>query len=514
MNRPEVVGRRSVGDWKERDMRLRLGFGVWLALLPATLAAAPGAGSPALLDAVRQGDRGTVRALLKQRADVKTAEPDGTTALHWAVRADDLEMARLLVRAGAEVNAANRLGVTPISLAATNGNPAVIEMLLKAGANPNSALPEGETVLMTAARTGNAAALKWLISYGADVRARESWVGESALMWAAAENHAAAVKLLVEVGADINGRSAPSSIPRLEYPRIGLIPADLPRGGWTPLMYAARQGAFEAAAALVEIGADINAADPAGTTPMILAIINGHFDLARMLLDKGADPNVADASGMTALYAAVDMHTLGWMQGRPAPKPSGDLDSVDIVKALLAHGANPNAQLKAPLQRRAHTNGDASLGAGATPLMRAAKWGDLTLMRLLLANGADAALRQKSHTTVLMIAAGVGKRAGGDEDDPRERGTESDAIEAIKLCLERGVDVNAFNDNGDTALHGATGEALIRFLVEKGARPDVQNRLKQTPLDVVKRTRGDRSPAAILLGQLTANVRKPDAQTQ
>ena len=489
-------------------------FGMWLVtlVLPATLGAA--AGSPPLLDAARQGDRGTVRALLKQRADVKTTEPDGTTALHWAVRADDLEMAQLLVRAGADVNAANRFGVTPISLAATNGNAAVIEILLKAGANPNSALPEGETVLMTAARTGKVEPLKWLLTYGADVHAKESWVGETALMWAAAENHAAAVKLLVEVGADINGRSAPSSVPRLEYPRIGIIPTDLPRGGWTPLMYAARQGALEAAKELVENGADVNLMDPAGTSAMILAIINSHYDVAAMLLDKGADPNVADVSGMTPLYAAVDMHTLAWMQGRPASKPSGDLDSVATVKALLARGANPNAQLKAPLQRRAHTNGDASLGVGATPFMRAAKWGDVTLMRLLLDNGANATLRQKNHTTALMIAAGVGKRAGGDEDDPRERGTESDAIEAIKLCLERGVDVNAFNDNGDTALHGATGEALIRFLVDKGARPDVQNRLKQTPLDVVKRTRGDRSPAAILLRQLTSNASTPSAQAQ
>ena len=146
------------------------------------------------------------------------------------------------------------------------------------------------------------------------------------------------------------------------------------------------------------------------------------------------------------------------------------------------------------------------MGVGATPFMRAAKWGDLTLMRLLLDNGANATLRQKNHTTALMIAAGVGKRAGGDEDDPRERGTEHDAIEAIKLCLERGVDVNAFNDNGDTALHGATGEALIRFLVEHGARPDTQNRLKQTPFDMVKRAKGEQSPAAALLRQLMASA--------
>jgi ankyrin repeat protein len=183
-------------------------------------------------------------------------------------------------------------------------------------------------------------------------------------------------------------------------------------------------------------------------------------------------------------------------------KPSGDLDSVDAVKALLAHGANPNLALKAPTLQRVHSKGDAALGAGTTPLMRAAKWGDVAVMQLLLDRGADPTLRQKNHTTALMIAAGVGKRAGGDEDDTRERGTERDAIEAVKLCLERGVDVNAFNDNGDTALHGATGDALIRFLVEKGARVDAQNRAKQTPLDAVKRARGERSSAALFLSQL------------
>jgi hypothetical protein len=234
----------------------------------------------------------------------------------------------------------------------------------------------------------------------------------------------------------------------------------------------------------------------------VLAIINSHYDLAAMLLEKGADPDVADQAGMTPLYAAVDMHTEGWRQGRPAVKPSGDLDSIDIVKALLARGANPNLPLKAPTLQRVHSKGDAALGAGTTPFARAAKWGDVAVMQLLLDHGADATLRLKNHTTALMIAAGVGKRAGSDEDDPRERGTERDAIEAIKLCLERGVDVNAFNDNGDTALHGATGDALIRFLVEKGAKVDAQNRAKQTPLDNVKRSRGERSSAALFLSQL------------
>jgi uncharacterized protein len=485
-------------------------LGMWLAVLalPATVSAGAGAGNPELLDAVKQGNRTTVRALLKQRADVKTAEADGTTALHWAVQADDLEMTQLLLRAGANANAANRFGVTPLSLAATNGNAAVIEALLKAGASAKSAQPQGETALMTAARTGRAEAIKLLLVNGAEVNAKESGLGETALMWAANENNADAVALLVEAGAEVNARSAASPVPRLQYPRIGMIPADLPRGGWTALMYAARQGSIEAASKLADAGADLNLKDPAGSTALILAIINQQYDLAKMLLDKGADPNAADTTGMSPLYAAVDMHTVGWTQGRPLPKSTSELDSVDIAKALLAKGANPNSRLISPLLQRVHSRGDGSLGAGSTPFMRAAKWGDMAMMRLLLDNGADPTLRQKNHTTALMIAAGVGKRVGGDdEEDPRQRGTEQDAIAAIKLCIERGVDVNAFNDGGETALHAAAGEALIRFLVENGAKTDAENRLKQTPLDVLKKNKGENSAAAQLLAKLSSGVR-------
>jgi hypothetical protein len=271
------------------------------------------------------------------------------------------------------------------------------------------------------------------------------------------------------------------------------------------LRYAARQGSIEAATKLADRGADLNVKDPAGSTALILAIINQQYDLAKLLLDKGADPNAADSTGMTPLYAAVDMHTAGWTQGRPQPKSSSELTSVDIAKALLAKGANPNSRLTSPILQRVHSRGDGSLGTGSTPFMRASKWGDMTMMRLLLDNGADPTLRQKNHTTALMIAAGVGKRVGGDdEEDPRQRGTEQDAINAIKLCIERGVDVNAFNDVGDTALHAAAGEALIKFLVESGAKTDAENRLKQTPLDVLKKNKGEKSAAAQLLAKLSA----------
>ncbi|PYS38211.1 MAG: hypothetical protein DMG14_18505, partial [Acidobacteria bacterium] len=262
-----------------------------------------------LIEAVKAGDAQAVRAILKQRADVNASEADGMTALHWAVRANDMDTMQLLLRSGANAKAANRYGVTPLSLAATNGNAAMIEALIKSGADPNAALPEGETVLMTAA----------LVARGANVNAREKWQEETALMFAAAENNAAAVKVLVEAGADMNVHSKVWNFPEYKYETNGMAVFQLPRGGWTALMYAARQNAMDAAAMLADLKADLNATDPDGTTALQLAILNVHYDLAALLLKKGADPNVADNSGMTALYAAADMRSPAGMMTRPNP---------------------------------------------------------------------------------------------------------------------------------------------------------------------------------------------------
>ena len=228
----------------------------------------------------------------------------------------------------------------------------------------------------------------------------------------------------------------------------------LPRGGWTPLMYAARDGAADAVAALADAKADLNASDPDGTTALMYAITNAHFDTAAVLIEKGADPNVADSTGTTALYSAVDMHTMGPMLSRPSPKLVDKLDSADIVRLLLAKGANVNARLKRPIIGRHHTpTGDASLGEGTTPLARAAKSNDLQLMRVLLDAGADPKLTLKDRTTVLMISAAGGAVVGAYAVAIPV--TEESSIEAIKLCLERGVDINAFNTNGTTAIHSA-----------------------------------------------------------
>ena len=458
-------------------------------------------GSTPLIDAVKAGDRDAIRALLKNRTDVNVPEADGTTALHWAVRVDDVETVRALLRAGAKANVANRNGVTPLSLAALNGTRGVVEALIEAGVDVNARLPQGQTALMMAARAGHVEAINVLLSRGADVNAREQVLGETALIWAAAENHADAIKALVARGADVNGRSNPLKFPQEEYgdgksARLTV----LPKGNWVPLMYAARQNATTALKALAESRANLNATDPDNMTALNLAIINAHYDAAAVLLDVGADPNIGDVTGMTPLYAAVDLNTFADTPGRPTPRRSGKLDAVAVVKALLDHGAHANATLSAPILVRVHDRGDGTLGSGATPLMRAAKKGDVEMMRVLLAHGADPKLRTKAGTEALMFAAGIGG-AGRFTAFEDKQATEADFIDAAALCLDRGADINAVSENGQTALHLAVtvrSESFIRFLVERGARVDVQDKQGRTPIDVASgvgaRGRGAATP--------------------
>ena len=469
-----------------------------------------------LVDAVKLGNREAVRALVARRTDVNQPEPDGTTALHWAVRANDSETVALLLRSGANASAANRYGVKPLTLAALNGHAGIIEQLIRAGADPNTATSEGETALLTASRTGNVDALKALMAHGANVNAREQWLGETALMWAAAENHAAVVRTLVAAGADVNARSDVQDAPVLEFPRSGGPNAPFPRGGWTPLMYAARQGARDAARALAELGANLNltavpetdisvkemsaAADGVGTTALVLAIINVHYDLASMLLEHGADPNVLDLAGMGPLYAAVDMNSLQWVQGRPAPILTDTLDGAGMVNQLLRHKADPNARLKArPLKRHHDAGSTLNFGAGTTPLIRAARTNDVAVMRLLLDGGADPFISLPDKTNALLIAAGQGY-GGTRGDGPRlPAPTEDTAIEAVQLLLDRGADIRYFNDAGNTALHAAVarGDKLVKFLVERGARITAQNKAGLTPLDLAQGAggrRGGRGP--------------------
>ncbi|HEV8396757.1 MAG TPA: ankyrin repeat domain-containing protein [Vicinamibacterales bacterium] len=413
------------------------------------------------------------------------ANPDGTTALHWAVRAGDAAAVKRLLRAGAKVNAANRYGVTPLALAAMNGDAAMITALVDAGADVNAERGEGETVLMTAARTGRGDAVRVLLARGARVDATERTVGQTALMWAASENHADAVRVLVEAGADVNKRSAALNFPPFKWGVNGMVSTVLPKGSWTPLMYAARQNAVEAARALVAGGADVNATDPDGATPLLIALANAHYDMADALLDLKADPNLADVSGQGPLYAAVEMHTLAPMVGRPSPKLFGQLEAPAIVTKLLELGANPNAGLKRPALGRHHDlSGDASMGEGTTPLMRAARTGDVELMRILMAHGANPHQRRRDLGTALTMAA-TG-RGGGLPTGPSTIPGASN-LEAIRMLLKAGVDPNGFNLNGQTALHIAAqrgADPLVLELMAAGARLDLRDKQKRTPLDL------------------------------
>ncbi len=407
-------------------------------------------------------------------------DPDGSTPLHWAVRANDADAVQRLLRSGANPDAANRYGVTPLSLAAENGSAPLIQALLQAGAHPTNA------ILMDAARTGNGEIVRMLLARGADAKARENTLGETALMWAAAENHPDAVRALIEHGADPNARSD-----KLEYPkdRFGLegVTTILPHGSWTALMYAGRQGSLDAARTLAEMGADLNLTDPDGTTALEFAILNGHFDTAAALVEKGADPNIADSAGMAALYAAVDMSTLGEIYGRPGRKSTDKLTAVDLLPILLAHGADPNTALKSVTLTRAHTPGEPSLGEGTTPLMRAAKNGDVAAMRVLIAHGANAGLKQKNGTTALMLAAGVGRGTGVFAKD---YATEAQLLAAVTYLFElgpdAGVDINAANDSGQTALHIAAqaSDGIVKYLAEHGANLDAKDKQDRTALDV------------------------------
>jgi ankyrin repeat protein len=420
------------------------------------------------------------------RAPEAVVVADGTTPLHRAVYAGDAEAVRGLIRSGADVRTANLFGATPLMLAAVTGNTEVIRLLLDAGAPADAANAEGQTALMVVARTGSVEAAKLLLRKGAKIGAREQWGGQTALMWAAAQGQPEMIRFLVSRGALVNERSTVRDWQR----RVTAEgrPKDMNRGGLTPLLFAAREGCIECMRALLDEGADINLADPDGTTPLVLALLNRNYNAARFLIDAGADVNLWDIYGQTPLYVAVDMNTLP--VGRRVELPSMDeTTGFDVAKLLLERGANPNAQLKLrPKYRNIPYDRyrDPLMVWGTTSLLRAAKAGDVALVKLLLEHGALANLPNSIGVTPLMVAAGDGHINDPTRGNTR---TEDDALACYALLKAAGADVDARTTRGladadlkiwmagnRTALHAAASRGwnrLVRQLVQDGASLDV-----------------------------------------
>jgi ankyrin repeat protein len=519
-------------------MRVRSYFGFALAISMSFAAVAP---SP-VADAAAKGEKAVVRTLLQQKADVNAPQADGATALHWAAYRNDLELADILIAAGANAKTPNREGATPLYLASLEGNPAMIEKLLKAGADPNERGLHGETPLMLAARNGNLDAMKALLDNKADINGKEKLRGTTALMWASEQGHPAAVSFLVQRGADVSAASsfdakggtaylantvtqrlassfganskqargsvaAPSGRPAA--PAVSFDPtapqdsntedlqakADLAAalsafgpakntfgGGLTALVYAARQDCLECVKLLVEQGkADVNQVTHYGWTALLTATQNRHYRVGAYLLEHGANPNIANNGGWNSLYLATDNRNI---EGGDYPVRNPDMDHLDFIKLLIDKGANVNARICGKASTAQTCKGDSTetrtiftmqwlFEDGATPFLRAAQSGDVQLMKLLIASGADPAIPTAHGVTPLAVASGIGWVEGVTyEWSPEEN------LAAVKLCLDLGVDPNAADDEGRTALHGAAHKGrtkVIQMLADAGGKLDAHD---------------------------------------
>ncbi len=450
-------------------MRMTAGWSRWILLGLAVFLLGAGGNRPALVDAAKSGDRDAVRALLQKKVDVNVTEADGSTALLWASYRDDAESADLLLRAGAKVNAANDLGATPLWAASQNGSSAMVRRLLAAGADPNAALLAGETPVMVAARSGYPEIVEQLLAKGGNPNVHAAR-GQTALMWAAAEKHPEVVRVLLARGADFKARSESWSEVQAAPPH-GILKYNqaVPHGNETALLFAVREGDLASAKLLVAAGADVNDADAWGVSATVLAAHSDFGEMVGFLLEKGADPNMA-AAGFTALHAAI-MHR-----------------DEKMVAALLDHGADPNAPLRTwtPTRRTSHDFNFAPALVGATPFWLAARFTQPGVMRLLVQHGADpkfvlhsdyiaeARLQHRTEkTTALMAATGMG--GGTAWAQPARAQREPLTLEAVKVAADLGVDVNAANTDGRTALDAVKTlgyESVVKFLVEKGARSD------------------------------------------
>jgi ankyrin repeat protein len=459
---------------------LKIRYLAVVALLPAFAQASP------LTDAVRKDDVATALKLIDGGADVRAKTSDGTTALHWAAHNGEVELLKRLLKAGADAKARNDYGSTPVEEAALRGDAGMLTALLKAGADVESANDDGETALMTVARTGKVDAAKVLIKAGAKVNAVESWRGQTALMWAAAQRNPDMVRLLLQSGANPNAVSALRNWARTTTaePR----PQWRPPGAWTALQFAAREGCAACASELVKGGAQLNTVSPEGITALHFAILNARFDVAKVLIEAGADVNMADKWGRAPVFSAIDYNTTP-RGGRP-DRPSSDVTTpLEIAAMLLDRHADIDFQLKAfPPYRLLGPDrgGDSLLTTGSTPLLRAAKACDVPAAKLLLSRGAKVDLPNSMNLTPLLVVAG----SNWAITDTRGRfRNEKQCIEMAKMLLDAGANINAANNNGQTALHAAARmdmKDFVRFIGERGANLEAKDRTGSTPLDIAE----------------------------
>ena len=464
------------------------------ALLPLRTAIAA---DERLVQAAAQADVQLVRQLLAGRADVNAADGNGTSPLHWAVWADDPATVDELVRAGASVTAVNAFGVTPIYTAAERGNATIIRRLIASGAKANGTDRSGDTILMAAVRSGSLDAVTALVEAGADVNAADPQLGHTVLMWAVRSDSASIARLLLARGASLEARTRTGAKPAARPPGagggshgVGIVRSGVPPqgeqlptpGGMTPLLFAARDGSLEAARVLIDAGANLNATDPNGMTPLMMAITNGQIRVAQLLVDKGADVRAADWYGRTPLWAAVEIRNLDMRSG--ATDNGIDRDgAMRLITSILDKGVDVNARVKEFPPQRRHLLPLASLEwvdfTGQTAFIRAAQSADVPLMKLLLSKGADPALTTFNGTSALMAAAGVNWVVGQTYSESPARW-----LEAVQLCLELGLDVNAVNEMGLAAVHGAANRGsddIIELLARRGARLDVADKQGRTP---------------------------------